>query len=30
VLISERADLLGGQPLEATDVYHALVRHVLH
>jgi len=30
VLISERADLLGGKQLEATDVYHALVRHVLH
>lgn len=30
VLISERTDLLGSRQLEATDVYHALVRHVLH
>ena len=29
VLISERADLLGTLQIEATDVYHALVRHVL-
>ena len=29
VLICERADLLGAHQIEATDVYHALVRHVL-
>ena len=29
VLISERPELLGAQQIEATDVYHALVRHVL-
>jgi predicted AlkP superfamily pyrophosphatase or phosphodiesterase len=28
VLISERADLLGAQQIEATDVYHALARHL--
>ena len=30
VLISERTDLLGARQLEATDVYHALVRQVLY
>src|SRR5262249_44899857 len=30
VLISPRSDLLGAQRIEATDVYHALMRHVLH
>lgn len=29
VLISSRADLLAAKRIEATDVYHALVRHVL-
>jgi predicted AlkP superfamily pyrophosphatase or phosphodiesterase len=29
VLISERADLLRAEHIEATDVYHALVRHML-
>ncbi len=30
VLISSRADLLAAPRIEATDVYHALVRHVLY
>lgn len=30
VLISSRADLLAAPRIEATDVYHALMRHVLH
>jgi hypothetical protein len=30
VLISERSELLQAQQIEATDVYHALLRHVLH
>ncbi len=30
VLISERTDLLAAPQVEATDVYHTLVRHVLH
>jgi hypothetical protein len=29
VLISEHADLLSAEQIDATDVYHALVRHVL-
>ena len=30
VFITERSELLQSPQLEATDVYHALVRHVLH